>query len=176
MFTEDEWLIIGEIVAAQGLKGELRINPKTDFPERFTNPGQRWLLKKGQDPQAIELIQGRKLAGKSIYVIILAGINSRNAAEGLIGQSLIVPAKERPKLSEGEFHLLDLVGLEIKLRRQDPAIGTVIDLITAGNDLLEVKLSKGKTVLIPFVKEIVPEVNLKEGWLLINPPKGLLDL
>ena len=51
MFIEDEWLIIGEIVAAQGLKGEIRINPKSDFPERFTNPGQRWLHKTGTEPK-----------------------------------------------------------------------------------------------------------------------------
>ena len=56
------------------------------------------------------------------------------------------------------------------------SIGTVSNLISGGNDLLEIKLSAGKTVLVPFVEEIVPEVHLEEGWLLLTPPPGLLEL
>lgn len=54
-------------------------------------------------------------------------------------------------------------------------IGTVVDLIHAGNDLLEVRLSEGRRVLIPFVTPIVPRVEVSEGWLEITPPPGLLD-
>ena len=56
------------------------------------------------------------------------------------------------------------------------AIGTVTDLISGGNDLLELKQPDGKVLLIPFVEAIVPEVHLEEGWLLLTPPPGLLDL
>ena len=55
-------------------------------------------------------------------------------------------------------------------------IGYVTDLIKGGNDLLEIELVEGKKVLVPFVKEIVPEIEIKEKWLLINPPPGLLEL
>ena len=54
-------------------------------------------------------------------------------------------------------------------------IGTVVDLIHAGNDLLEVQLSEGRRVLIPFVTPIVPRVEIGDGWLEITPPPGLLD-
>ena len=50
------------------------------------------------------------------------------------------------------------------------------DLISGGNDLLEIKRPNGKTLLVPFVDAIVPEVHLNEGWLLLTPPPGLLDL
>ena len=50
------------------------------------------------------------------------------------------------------------------------------DLISGGNDLLEIKRSDGSTVLIPFVEKIVPEVHLNDGWLLLTPPPGLMDL
>jgi 16S rRNA processing protein RimM len=106
----------------------------------------------------------------------LEGINSRDAAEALVGQELLVPASDRPKLEEGEFHLLDLVGLEARLHPDQTTIGTVTDLISGGNDLLELKTSSGRTLLIPFVEAIVPEVHLAEGWLLLTPPPGLLDL
>ena len=83
---------------------------------------------------------------------------------------------DRPELADGEFHLLDLVGLEARLAGSDEPIGTVSNLISGGNDLLEIKLHSGKTVLVPFVEAIVPEVQLEEGWLLLTPPPGLLEL
>ena len=174
-----ELLTVGRIVAAQGLQGELRVNPLSDFPERFTQPGPRWLRRvvgPQGEPQAVTLVHGRQLPGKALFVIRLEGIASRTAAEALVGQELLVPASERPKLAPGEIHLLDLVGLEVRLQ-DGSAIGTVKDLIHAGNDLLEVELSaSGKTLWIPFVDAIVPQVELEQGWIGLTPPPGLLEL
>ena len=173
----DDWLSVGKIVGVQGLQGELRVNPASDFPERFTVPGPRWLRgRKGGEPTEIQLKKGRQLPGKSLFVVRFEGVDNRNAAEALVGQELLVPADDRPELEEGEFHLLDLVGLEARLTADGPAVGTVSDLISGGNDLLEVTTSDGRKLLIPFVEAIVPEVKLKEGWLLLTPPPGLLEL
>ncbi|MAR05643.1 MAG: ribosome maturation factor RimM [Cyanobium sp. NAT70] len=177
MPVPEAWLTVGRVVGAQGLKGDVKINPSSDFPERFTRPGPRWLRSSREDePLPIELIRGRQLPGRSVFVVHLKGIDDRSAAEALIGRDLLVPSDDRPTLEEGEFHLLDLIGLETRLHRDGPAIGTVTDLISAGNDLLEIKLSTGRHVLVPFVEAIVPEVVLNEGWLLLTPPPGLLDL
>ena len=188
-------LVVGTLVAAQGLAGELRILPRSDFPERFTQPGPRWLLARQGVPRAVELLGGRQLPGKSLFAVRLAGINSRDAAEALIHQEFLVDASQRPKLAPGEFHLLDLVGLQVRLldaaapaSSPGPPIGRVVDLIHGGNDLLAVELAPspsaatggqpapGRRVLIPFVEAIVPLVNLQEGWLGLTPPPGLLDL
>ncbi len=174
--SPDDWLPIGQLVGAQGLRGELRLNPASDFPERFTEPGPRWLQAKGSTPKEVELLDGRQLPGKSLFVVRLKGVNDRASAEALVGQTVLVPASDRPHLAEGEFHLLDLVGLEARLASCDGAIGTVSNLISGGNDLLEIKLKDGKTVLVPFVEAIVPDVHLEEGWLLLTPPPGLLEL
>jgi len=212
-----ELLVVGRLVAAQGLGGELRVLPLSDFPERFTCPGPRWLQPKGQPPRPVQLRRGRQLPGRELFVVQLDGVDSRTAAEALVGQELLVPASDRPALEPGEFHLLDLVGLEVRLLTpgaaasaegpalgpareldQAPAIGTVCDLIHAGNDLLEVELhadasqehsataggddgspvqpGRRRRILIPFVEAIVPLVNLEQGWLGLTPPPGLLDL
>jgi 16S rRNA processing protein RimM len=174
-----ELLVVGRLVAAQGLQGELRLLPLSDFPERFTRPGPRWLRRGGQPARAVELRSGRRLPGKELFVIRLAGIDDRTAAEGLVGQELLVDAKDRPALAPGEFHLLDLVGLEVRLLDSGEVIGRVQDLIHAGNDLLEVALGDergNRRILIPFVTAIVPEVHLQQGWIGITPPAGLLEL
>lgn len=184
-----ELMAVGRFVAAQGLGGELRLLPLSDFPERFTRPGERWLQAPRLAPRKVRLLSGRPLPGKELFVLRLEGVSDRSAAEALVGAQLLVAADDRPRLEPGEFHLLDLVGLQVRLL-EDPErpIGIVTDLLHAGNDLLEVELSAAagdpgeagpptpRRLLIPFVAAIVPEVNLAEGWLGLTPPPGLLDL
>ena len=175
--SNETWMTVGKLVAPHGLRGEVKINPRSDFPERFTQPGKRWLQKtKNHEPHEIELLSGRQLPGKKIFIVRFKGVTSRNEAQLLIGNNLLVPSTHRPKLAKGEFHLLDLVGLEAKLNTDEPAIGKVSNLRSAGNDLLEIELTGGRKVLIPLVEEIVPLIKVKEGWLLLTPPKGLLEL
>ena len=176
----EELLVVGRIVAAQGLQGELRLNPLSDFPERFTRPGRRWLSQRQGPAEAVELLSGRQLPGKELFVIRLEGVTNRDAAEALVGRELLVPSADRPRLKPGEFHLLDLVGLEVRLLQTDgsagASVGRVRDLLHAGNDLLEVERPGGDPLLIPFVKAIAPRVELAEGWIGITPPPGLLEL
>ena len=168
---------VGVIIGAQGLKGELKVKPMSDFPERFIKPGKRWICcPNNGSPKLFELICGRKICGKPYFIIRLKGINDRNKAESLIKYNFLVPTNERPKLEKGEFHLLDLLGIKVRLEHQKEPIGKVTNLFSAGNDLLEIELHEGNRVLVPFVKTIVPEVNIKEAWLLLTPPGGLIDL
>jgi 16S rRNA processing protein RimM len=134
----------------------------------------------------VQLLAGRQLPGRELFVVRLEAIDSRDAAEALAGSELLVDAADRPRLAPGEFHLLDLVGLEVRLldpapaagEPAQPAIGRIRDLVHAGNDLLEVELEGGggRCLLIPFVEAIVPVVNLAEGWVGLTPPPGLLEL
>jgi 16S rRNA processing protein RimM len=191
----DGWLEIGKIVAPQGMKGELRVYPDTDFPDRFLVPGLRWLLRpNATEPEEVELITGRFIEGKNLYVIQLADVKYRDQAEELRGCKLLVPQSDRPSLGEDEYHLMDLVGLPVFMQDGGEFIGTVVDLINAGNDLLEVRLEEEegnkemggqgdkeksnlpKNVLIPFVKPIVPVVDLEAGRIEITPPDGLLEI
>lgn len=174
---EPPLLEVGRLVAAQGLNGELRALPLTDFPERFTSPGVRWLRSSQGAIRQVALLAGRRLPGKDLYVLRLADVDSRTAAEGLVGQTVLASAADRPPLGPGEFHWLDLEGLQVRLLADGSTIGTVKDLIHGGNDLLEVELREGnRRVLIPFVEAIVPEVHLEEGWIGLAPPPGLLEL
>jgi len=179
-----EWLEIGKVVGVQGLRGEVRVYPNSDFPERFEQPGQRWLLRSGQtNPESIELLSGRYIAHKGLYVVQFAEITDRAQAEQLRDARLLVPESDRPPLAEDEFHVLDLLGLEVFDQTTQHRIGTVVDVLPAGNDLLEVKLDelepansqKQKTVLIPFVMAIVPIVDLKQKRIEITPPPGLIE-
>lgn len=138
---ETTWTVIGRIVGPHGVKGELKIYPDSDFPERFLTPGDRWLRSPSStEPQAVTLLSGRFLEGKGLYVIKLAEITQRQQAEALRQGELLVPVSDRPPLDEGEFYAQDLVGLAVRLAHSDQAIGRVVDVLTAGNDLLAIEL------------------------------------
>ena len=207
LIDRQELLEVGTIVSPQGLKGELRVYPDSDFPERFTKVGTRWL----QHPDTLAISEvrlrgGRYLAGKKLYVIKLEGIEDRNRAEEFRNYKLLVDKSDRPKLDKDEYHVADLVDLEVYHQQTGENIGVVVDLYSAGNDLLEIKLheqpeinvqpdrdlsqisrrSKRKkykpkpnkpiTIFVPFVKEIVPIVDISNRRIEISPPDGLIDL
>ena len=179
MINKDEWLIVGFITACHGINGQLKVKSLSDFEERFLKPGIRWLQKENEPPFKVELISGFKQPGKEIFIVKLKGINTRNHAEQLKNFKILVKTDKLPKLKKEEFHLLELINLEVKTLENDELtiIGKVINLENEKNNLLVIELFKNqKKVLIPFVKEIVPLVDIKNNFLVINPPSGLLEL
>ena len=179
MIENKDWLVIGIITSSHGVEGKLNIKSLSDFKERFTQPGQRWIQKHDEEPIPYKLISGFKKPGKESFIISLEGIQDRNEADNLKRHKLLVKSNDIPKLKNNEFHLNQLLDLEVKLYVDSKinVIGQVVDLLTENNNLIVVKLNKNnKNVLIPFVKEIVTTINIKNKYLIIDPPKGLLDL
>jgi 16S rRNA processing protein RimM len=168
---------IGKIVGAHGLRGEVRVYPSSDFPERFQQPGTRWLLRPHHpEPELIELCRGYYQPGKGLYVVQFAPVGDRAAAEALRGCLLLVPSQDRPELEEGAFLVADLIGLSVYDQRTQALIGTVSNVMTAGNDLLEVTYrDQAQPILIPFVAAIVPVVDLAQHRIEVTPPPGLID-
>ena len=179
MINKNEWLIVGLITSCHGINGQVKVKSLSDFEERFLNPGTRWLQKENEPPSRIKLNSGFKQPGKETFIIKLQGINTRNHAEQLKKYKILVKTNKLPELQKEEFHLLELINLEVKTFENGELkiIGKVINLENEKNNLLVIKLFKNqKTVLIPFVEEIVPSVDIKNNFLIINPPRGLLEL
>jgi len=179
MINNNEWLIVGLITSCHGINGQVKVKSLSDFEERFLKPGIRWLQKEDEPPLEIKLISGFKQPGKETFIVKLQGINTRNLAEQLKKFKILVKTDKLPKLKKEEFHLLELINLEVKTLENNKLkiIGKVINLENEKNNLLLIELFKDqKKVFIPFVKEIVPLVDVKNNFLIINPPNGLLEL
>ena len=162
---------LGTITGAHGLHGEVIIKSYTQVPEDIA--GYNPLL--SQDgTRRFELVSVR--AGKKGLVARVAGIAGRSAAEALRGVQLFIEKDNLPLPEEGEWYYSDLIGLEAQL-----CDGTVLGAIVAvqdygAGDLLEVRqASDGKTVMLPFTRDVVPEVDIKAGCVRVDPPPGLLD-
>ena len=179
MIDKDKWLVVGLITSCHGINGQVKIKSLSDFEERFLKPGIRWLQKENEPPSKIELSSGFKQPGKETFIIKFQGINNRDDAEQLKKYKILVKTNKLPKLKKEEFHLLELINLKVKTleNNQLKIIGKIINLENEKNNLLVIELYKNKKkVLIPFVKEIVPIVDIKNNFIIVNPPKGLLEL
>ena len=179
MVNTNEWMVVGVITSCHGIKGEVKVKSLSDFDERFLKPGIRWLQKENDPPSKIELTSGFKQPGKKNFIVKFNKINNRDDAEQLKKYKILVKSSALPKLNKDEFHLLQLINLQVKTVENDnlKIIGKVINLENEKNNLLVIELFKNqKKVLVPFVKEIVPLVDIKNNFLIINPPNGLLEL
>ena len=179
MINKNEWMVVGLITSCHGINGQVKVKSLSDFEERFLKPGVRWLQKDNEPPSKIELKSGFKQPGKESFIIKFHDINTREHAEQLKKYKILVKTDKLPELKKEEFHLLELINLQVKTLENDELkiIGQVINLNNEKNNLLVIELFKNKKkVLIPFVEEIVPLVDIKNNFLIINPPKGLLEL
>ena len=165
--ASDRKLLMGRIGAAHGIKGEVRIQSFTDEPLALLGYGP---LATNQPGLTIEIETAR--ATTNVLVARLKGVTDRTAAEKLNGVELYVDRdKLPPPDEEDDFYHADLIGLEARL-----SDGTVLGNVTAipnfgAGDLLEVRDPRtGDTYLYPFTKAVVPEVQIAEGYLVIEVP------
>jgi 16S rRNA processing protein RimM len=156
---------LGVVVAAHGIKGEVKVKTFTESPEGLVAYGPLTT----ETGRALEVSALRPVkAGEA--VVRFAGISDRNAAERLKGQSLYVPRSALPQPEEGEFYLTDLVGL----RAEDPAgkaLGSVKAVHNFGaGDVLEIEFAGGATEFVAFTDANVPTVDIAGGRVVIVRP------
>lgn len=167
-------LTVGRIGRAHGLRGELSVEVRTDEPDsRFapgavlaTDPAQRGPL----TVAAARYANGRLL-------VCFAGVGDRSAAEELRGTLLVVDASELPPPDDpDEFHDHQLVGLRVFTVDGVP-VGTLSEVLhLPGGDVIAVSRPNAPELLVPFVAAMVPEVDVKAGRVVLDPPPGLLEL
>ena len=166
-------ICVGLLGSARGLKGELRVKSFTADPRDIASYGT---LTDETGNRAFELKVTGKHKGQ--LVVRIKGVNAREAAEALNGQKLYVERGRLPETEEDEFYFSDLAGLEAELVDGTP-FGQVVQAEDyGGGPFLEVKADRELghgTVLVPFTKAAVPQVDLKGGKVVIDPPAGLLE-
>ncbi len=160
-------LLMGRIGAAHGIKGEVRIQSFTEDPLSLVDYGPMSTNKPGL---TIRILSARTTT--NVLVARLEGVNDRNAAEKLNGVELFVDRALLPDPDdEDDFYHADLLGLRVQLS-DGTSLGTVSAIPNFGaGDILEVRDERtGDTFLYPFTKAVVPEIRVKEGYLIVDPP------
>jgi 16S rRNA processing protein RimM len=164
-------VLLGEILGAHGLRGEVRLKSFTSDPVSIGAYGAVELGDSGRSAMIRRL-----RPSKDAFIAVLEGVSDRTAAEALKGSLLYVPRDRLPPPSEDEVYVTDIVGSAVFLK-DGRFLGEVAAISDYGaGDLLEIKApAQRHTFLIPFVGSMVPEVDIAHRRIVVDPPEGLIE-
>lgn len=164
---------IGRVVAAHGLRGEVRVLPLSDLPGRIESLDQADLRLPHGEIRHLA-IRGVRPQAKGILVAF-AGVDDRNAADELRGAVLVVDADELPELPADQYYVFDLLGALV-LTETGEVLGAIEEVLTAGgNDVLRVLDEQGQEVLLPATREVIRRVDLEAMEVRVRLIPGLRD-
>jgi len=167
-----DWLIVGRAGKPHGVHGDLLVEIITDFPERLTD-GVRFGV--GDEARPAEFFEAHRVRyHKGRWLLSIRGIRDRNEVEEWRGRYLFLPEQALEELPEGYFYEHHLAGLECR-NPEGEVLGRVTGVDPGEGQSRLVVRSGEREALVPYVPEIVREVDLEGGFIVIDAPAGLLD-
>ncbi|MCE5314363.1 MAG: ribosome maturation factor RimM [Armatimonadota bacterium] len=161
-------IVIGNIVAPFGVKGELKVMLRTDFPERF-DKGREVTVKTAEGSRFSSRIE-RNTPNKGGITLKIQGVDDRNTAESLRGAEFVIDESEVGQLPDGSFYLYKLIGLKV-VTEDGRELGEIVQILQGGgNDVYETDTG----LLIPAIKQIVVKIDTDANLMVIRPMPGLL--
>lgn len=171
----EKWFNVGKIVNTQGLKGEVRVISKTDFPEERFKKGNQLYLFMPTSQTPIELTVKSHRTHKTFDLLTFDGYENINQVEKLREGVLKVPETQQSVLAENEFYFHEIIDCVV-MTTSGEEIGKIKEILTPGaNDVWVIKGKNGKEILIPYIKDVVKRVDVKEKTIIIEPMEGLLS-
>ena len=170
----EEFFQVGIFTNTHGVRGEIKVFPTTDDISRFKKLKEVILRTKEGD--ITMKIAGTRMQ-KQMVLMRFAGIDNINDIEKYKGQGLYVTKENRVELKDDEYFIADLIGCEVYVDTDsDKKFGTISDVMETGaNDVYEITLENGKTVLVPAIKECILNVDIEGGRVDIHLLEGLMD-
>ncbi|MCG8541006.1 MAG: ribosome maturation factor RimM [Clostridia bacterium] len=168
----DEWVRVGQIVSTQGLRGEVRVYPFTDYKERFEELDYVHLE---DDTDLILEIENVRYKGQLI-ILKFKDLNNINHVEKFKDRYIAIDRDKMRELPEDSYYISDLVGLNI-IDEDNSCIGKLVDVIqNTAQDIyiIEHHISKSK-ILIPAVKEFIKEVDMEEKVIKVKLIEGMIE-
>ena len=169
----EDLLQVGIITSTHGVRGEVKVYPTTDDPRRFRRL-KEVVLDTGREKINLE-IEGVKFF-KQFVILKFKGLDNINDIEKYRQKSLYVTRKNAVRLQRDEYFIADLIGLKVK-DEDGTELGTVKDVIETGaNDVYEVEMADGRSLLLPAIKQCILNVDVENGMMQVHVLEGLLDL
>jgi len=165
-------ITIGKVVKPFGVKGEMKVEPLTDFPERF-NGMKRVTLVSPAGNEKVCTVRSSRSAGKAAY-LLLEGYDSPEKAKSLNGWLIKVPQEEAVPLPEGRYYWFELIGMDV-VSEAGEKLGTITEIFETGSNDVYVMKSGKKEVYLPATKEVIKQVDRAAKRMVIHLMDGLLE-
>jgi 16S rRNA processing protein RimM len=157
-------ITIGRVTAPHGVRGDVRVELQTDYPERFEEGSTVWL---DGAPRRISSVRW----GNGRLYLRFDGVASRTEAEALAGATIQIPASQAV-VEEGAYHLHQIVGLRVHAK-DGAYLGTVADVLRTGaNDVYVIEGEPGR-LLVPAIADVVKEIDVRGGRIVVDLLEGL---
>lgn len=170
--SSPRYLVVGSIIGAHGIQGEVKVQLETSFPDRFQR--LKSVLIGPPDGSAYRVVKLRaSRLHKNNALLTLEGVTDRSTAEELRGQVVAIPADQAMPLGEDEYYVHQIVGLAV-YTEDGEHLGEVDDIIfTGANEVYVVKSEDGGELLLPAIADVVQKVDLEGGRLVVRLLEGL---
>lgn len=172
MENMEQFLRVGVISSTHGIRGEVKVYPTTDDPERFLELDEV-ILDTGREHKILK-IEGVKFF-KNQVILKFKGYDNINDIEKYLKKDLLVDREHAVELGENENFIADLIDMEV-VTDEGEVLGTLSDVIETGaNDVYAVKTPEGKEILLPAIRDCILDVNVDEKRMTVHVMEGLLD-
>jgi 16S rRNA processing protein RimM len=170
---EPRYLVVGRVLRPHGVRGELRVEIVTDYPERLAQHVYFYLV----HPKSPEKVQRRRIEAlrrhREVALLKLEGCDDRNEAEALRDMLVQVPVEEAVPLEEGEYYHFQVVGVRVETEEGE-WLGQVVEVLETGaNDVYLVRGPRGE-ILLPAITDVVRELDLTSKRLVVHLLPGML--
>jgi 16S rRNA processing protein RimM len=172
---EEKWFNVGKIVNTHGVKGEVRVLSTTDFPEERYQVGNILYLFQDEKSVPIEVKIKTHRFHKTFDLLSFEGFGSINDVEKYKNHVIKVPENQLSDLDEGEYYFHEIIGCLVVTDEGDE-LGPITEILETGaNDVWIVKRKNKKDALIPFIDDVVKEIDVEEKRIVISLMEGLID-
>lgn len=169
----EKLVTVGKVVNSHGIRGELKIVPETDFPERF-DVGNSLIIVDSQNKQTPVTVKTSRLH-KNVFIVLFDQFSNINDVEKYKGSLLKIEAKNQKPLEEGEYYYHEIIGCKV-VTEEEQELGLVSEVLTPGaNDVWVVSLPKGKQLLIPVIDDVILKVDIPNKTIRIHLMEGLME-
>ena len=166
---------VGKIVNTHGIRGELKIVPQTDFPDERFAKGSALVFFDPQKQATLPVTVESAREHKKMFMVKFKGFDNINDVEKYKGWLLKVEEKYLSELPDDEFYYHEIIGCTV-FTDEGEKLGTISEILSPGaNDVWVVERESGKPVLIPYIDDVVLEVDIEEKRVKVSLMEGLLD-
>jgi len=168
--VDNKFVLVGEVVRPQGIKGKLKVRLLADIDLFSIEKGV--YLEKGKGPAACYKVLSSQLH-KGAVLLGLEGIDTMSMAEGLVGSRVYTEMSTLEELPEGEYYWFQIIGLDV-LTEDGCLLGKVTEILPTGSNDVYVVRDGSKEYLIPAIEQVIKDIDVSLGRIVITPMKGLL--
>lgn len=170
----EKWFNVGKIVNTHGIRGEVRVISRTDFADERYKVGNSLFLFKDQQETPIQLTITSHRKHKNFNLLTFEGYNNVNDVVNFKEGLLKVPESYLGDLEEDEYYFHEIIGCKVQTSTGEE-LGTIREILTPGaNDVWVIQAKKGKDILIPYIADVVKEIDIANKTITIEPMEGLL--